>query len=38
MPLRPAKTVPILSLLSRLVSMTPQALALMTDVTPPDWA
>ena len=38
MPLRPAKTVPMRCGLARAVSMTPQALALMTAVTPPDWA
>jgi hypothetical protein len=38
MPLRPANTLPILPLCLRAVSMTPQALALMTEVTPPDWA
>ena len=38
MPLRPAYTLPILSLCLRAVSMTPQAEALMTEVTPPDCA
>jgi hypothetical protein len=37
-PLRPARTLPMRSLCLRAVSITPAALALMTDVTPPDWA
>ena len=38
MPFRPAYTLPMRDLCLRAVSMTPQALALMTAVTPPDWA
>jgi hypothetical protein len=38
MPLRPAKTLPMCLRCWRAVSMTPAALALMTAVTPPDWA
>ncbi len=37
-PLRPAYTLPILFLCLRAVSITPQADALITAVTPPDWA
>jgi hypothetical protein len=36
--MRPAYTLPILRRFLRAVSMTPQAVALMTAVTPPDWA
>jgi len=38
MPLRPANTRPMRVRLARAVSMTPAAVALMTAVTPPDWA
>jgi hypothetical protein len=38
MPLRPAYTFAILFVCFLAVSMTPQAVALMTAVTPPDWA
>ena len=38
MPLRPANTVPMRSRRRRAVSITPQAEALITAVTPPDWA
>jgi hypothetical protein len=38
MPLRPASTLPILSLCARAVWITPAADALMTAVTPPDCA
>jgi hypothetical protein len=37
-PFLPANTLPMRFLLRRAVSITPQALALMTAVTPPDWA
>jgi len=37
-PLRPANTLPIRERCRRAVSITPAALALMTAVTPPDWA
>ena len=37
-PFLPASTLPILSPCARAVSRTPQALALITEVTPPDWA
>ena len=38
MPLRPAKTFLIFVRFLRAVSMTPAALALIVEVTPPDWA
>ena len=38
LPFLPARTVPIRARCLRAVSITPQALALMTAVTPPDWA
>ena len=38
MPLRPAMTLPMVSVWARAVSMTPHADALMTALTPPDCA
>jgi hypothetical protein len=38
MPLRPTNTLAICALFALAVSMTPQAEALITAVTPPDWA